>query len=494
MGGERALLVIAGERSYNTPMRIPPRPTGDGPFREQTMADTASPPPQTTPSSPALGSPPTTGSRSALFIVFLVVFIDLLGFGIVLPLLPLYGNSLLDPLFPGEGLRPVRGMMLGLLLSVFSLMQFLFAPFWGRVSDRMGRRPILLLGLSGSVVFYTLFGVATEVGTRGDPALGLVLLFLARIGAGIAGATISTAQAVIADCTPPEGRSRGMALIGAAFGIGFTFGPLLSAASFVVPSKGAPGFAAAAFSLLSLLLAVVFLPETLRAGVTGLRRRLLDWRGLLNALQTLSIGVLIVTFFLATLAFGGLESSLALVNFLLLNPAAEVTRADAEKALLDPTLLQKNLYVFAYVGFILMLAQGVLYRRLVRRVGEVPFLRLGVALLCLGLLGAVGVLLTRQMVSREAVLLTALAVVTLAVTGFAFVNPSIQALVSRRTDADKQGEVLGANQSASALARILGPMCTLPLFFLTESHILPYVFGAALLAGAFCLTLRLRQE
>jgi DHA1 family tetracycline resistance protein-like MFS transporter len=457
------------------------------------MADTTSPVPATTPVPPATQGP-SPGARSAKAMVFLVVLIDLLGFGIVLPLLPLYGDSLIDPLFPGEGYRSLRGMILGILLSIFSLMQFIFAPFWGRVSDRIGRRPILLLGLVGSVVFYTLFGIATEVGAEGAAALGLALLFFSRVGAGVAGATISTAQAVIADCTPPEGRSRGMALIGMAFGAGFTLGPLLSAASFVVPSKGAPGFAAAAFSLVALVLAIALLPETLRPGVTGLRRRLLDWRGLLNALRTPYVGLLIMTFFLATLAFGGLESTLSLVNLLLLRPDVEVTRADAERAILDPTLLQKNLYVFAYVGFVLVLAQGLFYRRLVRRVGEVPFLRLGVAFMSVGLVGAVGVLLIRQSVAHELVLLTALLVITVAVLGFSCVNPSIQALISQRTDAGKQGEVLGANQSASALARILGPMFGLPLFFLTASHVLPYVLGAVLLVTVFCLTLRLRQD
>jgi MFS family permease len=440
------------------------------------------------------------GSRSALFIVFLVVLIDLLGFGIVLPLLPLYGELMLEPLFPGDGYRSVRGALLGLLLSVFSLMQFIFAPLWGRISDRRGRRPILLLGLTGSVLFYTMFGVASEVGARGGPGAalaGLILLFLARIGAGVAGATISTAQAVIADCTTKEGRSRGMALLGMAFGIGFTFGPLLSAASLVIPSRGggAPGFAAAAFSLIALVLAVALLPETLRTGVSGLRRRLLDWRGLVNALRTPTIGLLITTFFLATLAFGGLESSLALVNVLLIDPQTELTREAAEEALRSPAVLQENLFVFAYVGFVLMLAQGFLYRRLVRRVGEVPFLRIGVGLMVLGLGGAVVVLLARRVPgAREAVLLGALVVVTLGVVGFACVNPSIQALISRRTDPAKQGEVLGANQSASALARILGPALTLPLFFLTASHVLPFLGAVALLVIVFCLALRLQPD
>jgi hypothetical protein len=180
---------------------------------------------------------------------------------------------------------------------------------------------------------------------------------------------------------------------------------------------------------------------------------------------------------------------------MLLDPQTELTREAAEQALRDPALLQKNLFVFAYVGFVLMLAQGFLYRRLVRRVGEVPFLRIGVGLMILGLAGAVAVLLARgEPGARTAILLGAVGVVTLAVIGFACVNPSIQALISRRTDPGKQGEVLGANQSASALARILGPALTLPLFFLTASHVLPYVCAAGLLVVVFVLALRLRPD
>src|SRR5262249_32248187 len=162
-----------------------------------------------------------------------------------------------------EGQRFLRGGLLGLLSASFSLMQFIFAPIWGRISDRVGRRPILLLGLASSVVFYALFGLASEI-MEPAPALALTLLFLARIGAGIAGATISTAQAVIADSTPPDRRARGMALIGAAFGIGLTFGPLLGFASLKVPLEGAPGFLASCLSFVAWLLALFLLPETLR--------------------------------------------------------------------------------------------------------------------------------------------------------------------------------------------------------------------------------------
>src|SRR5438552_12091748 len=147
--------------------------------------------------------PPAQSNRSALLIVFLVVFIDLLGFGIVLPLLPRIGEQYLGAVIPGGTENRLGGAILGLLMASFSLMQFLASPIWGRVSDRIGRRPVLLVGLAGSVIFYTLFGYAC---TLPSASAALWLMFVARSGAGIMGATIATAQAVIADCTPPERR------------------------------------------------------------------------------------------------------------------------------------------------------------------------------------------------------------------------------------------------------------------------------------------------
>jgi MFS family permease len=469
---------------------------------------------------PSTAAPVTaTSPRRALFIVFLVVVIDLLGFGIVLPLLPLYASFLLTPLYPGQ--PKVVGGILAVLMASFSFMQFVFAPIWGRISDRVGRRPILLLGLAGSVVFYGLFAYASHLGFTGHEQLAVVLILVSRIGAGIAGATISTAQAVVADCTSLKERSRGMALIGAAFGIGFTFGPLLCFASFFVESKAAPGAAAALLSLLALLLAIGLLPETLRsaapvgrqspAGPPGAgdtpqvgdggspvgRRHWLKFGVLIEVLRMPAIGALVVTFFLATVAFGSLESTLALVNQFLLTGGGTVIRMhEMTEAQLDE-VFRKSSLIFAYVGLTLMLVQGFVYRRFVGRVGELRFMRAGTLLMFVGLAAVIATLLA---VARgvlggpSATILVALVILAVLVTGFALMTPSVQALISKRADPARQGEILGANQSASALARILGPVIGSSLFFVEPTHMLPYALGAALMAVVFGLTLRLRQD
>jgi MFS family permease len=449
-----------------------------------------------TPSAYAEADPEAGGRRKAMFIVFLVVFIDLLGFGIVLPLLPLYANRLLGPIYPVEQYRMLHGAILGVLMASFSFMQFLFAPIYGRISDRSGRRPILLLGLAGSVVFYSLFAYASAIGFEGQPGLALVLILVARIGAGIAGATISTAQAVIADCTTPATRARGMALIGAAFGIGFTFGPILCYTSFFIPSKAAPGGAAAALSLIALILAVVLLPETLRRGVTGGRRHWLKFGATLEALRMPVVGALILVFFLATLAFGSLESTLALMNQVLLS-AGEVVRMDQMSDEQLEAIIRKSSLIFAYVGLVLMLIQGFVYRRFVNRVGEVRFLRAGVLLMLVGLGGVIATALAAHagtLSGAGAVIPVALVILAVLVTGFALMTPSVQALISKAADPTRQGEILGVNQSMSALARILGPAFAPVLFFVEPSHVMPYAAGAALMAVVFLLTLRLYQK
>jgi MFS family permease len=468
------------------------------------------------PAASAATAAPAASNRSALLIVFVVVFIDLLGFGIVLPLLPRFGETYVEALIPGGRANRLGGAILGLLMSSFSLMQFVFAPVWGRISDRVGRRPILLLGLVGSVVFYALFGYASSL-PASAAGLALTLLFVARAGAGVAGATIATAQAVIADCTPPEKRRHGMALIGAAFGIGFTFGPLLGfgALKLLPNNHGVVGYTAAVLSLVALLLGLRLLPETRRfEAAPPLDRRWLNWSALRLALASTALAPVILTFFLATLGFGAFEVTLAL----LLKDALSFSEDD-------------SFLVFAYVGFILLVAQGILYRRLARRVTEPTFIGLGIVLMAIGVasLGGVSWIALEEANQRVArsmptvvglvtsppgtgpVLgtsalfavryspgpgyLLALLFISLAtaVVGFAFLTPSAQALVSRRSAATQQGEILGVNQSASAMARILGPIFGLTLYKLTDSHLLPYAFGAGLLLLMLPLLPRIRR-
>jgi len=244
----------------------------------------------------APSAPPA--SRGSLLVIFLTVFIDLLGFGMVLPLLPIYAKNF--------GIEE-KGWIIGVLMASFSAMTFIFAPLWGRASDRIGRRPVLIVGLIGSVGFYLLFGIATYFKS-------MPLLFVARIGAGIAGATIPAAQAYIADVTSLKNRAKGMALIGAAFGLGFTFGPLLGAAALVfshdVGTSPWPGYAAALLSGIALLLAIFLLPESLRPGSAHAGHALIDWRAWHDAFVTQSVPALLATAFASVVSFGAFETTL----------------------------------------------------------------------------------------------------------------------------------------------------------------------------------------
>jgi MFS family permease len=435
----------------------------------------------------APGTTPARSNRSALLIVFLVVFIDLLGFGIVLPVLPVIGDEYVGAILDGgrsneqDGKNPLSGAIDGALMAMFSLMQFIFAPIWGRVSDRVGRRPILLLGLAGSVVFYGLFGYACTL-PKDMAATALVLLFAARIGAGVCGATIATAQAVIADCTPPDKRKHGMALIGAAFGIGFTFGPLIGALAQVLfpEHREAIGLSAAVLSLAALLLGVRLLPETRQFDqASPVNRKWLDVRALRQALASPAIGPVMLTFFLATVGFASFEATLALF--------------------LQDTLKFAKKYsylMFAYIGLVLVLTQGYFYRRAARKLAEPTLMLIGIVCMALGLAGLCVVTLTagEDDSSGYAMVVTLVFVaLACAVFGFAFLTPSAQALISRRTSADRQGEILGVNQSAAALARILGPLGGLMLFKVPGPPVWPYVFGAALLLLMVPMMPRIRR-
>jgi len=416
-------------------------------------------------------------NKRALLVIFLTVFIDLLGFGMVIPLLPVYARLFTDD---------QTGWVIGALMASFSAMQFLFAPIWGRVSDRVGRRPILVLGLAGSVVFYALFGVASSMRS-------LTLLFVSRIGAGICGATISTAQAYIADVTTIANRARGMALIGAAFGMGFTFGPLIAAVALfdsapTVPAASAhadtateatsriegtthaaeaspwPGYLAASLSAVALGMAIFYLPESLSPNSEHAGRSILSLDSLRAAVAIPSMPLLLVTATVTVLSFANLESTMSL---LLAVPAGHFE--------FDPMQI---LLVYTFIGLVLSIAQGVLVRRVAGRVPE------GTMALVGGVTMIVGYLLV-PMASKVGSLHLLLAALFIEVTGFAFLPTALNSLISRRSDPAKQGGILGLNQSMSSLARILGPLIGIRLFY--SGPMLPYWSAAILMAGALVL-------
>ncbi len=418
-------------------------------------------------------------NHAALGIVWLVVFIDLLGFGIVLPVMPRQAGPYLDHL---ELTGFARGAVIGVLFSIFSLMQFVFSPVWGRISDRIGRRPVLLISLLGSVVFYALYGLAVTF-PAADAQLALGLMLLARIGAGIAGASVGTAAAVIADCTPPERRAKGMALIGIAFGAGFTLGPLIAYFGLELFDQQPWGVGALAsgLSLVALVIAFAIFKET-RNPENKAGKEFFSVARSIEVLKMPTVGALVLIYFLAIFAFANFEATLALLT----KSAFGVSDTN-------------NFLVFAFVGAVLIFAGGA-YRPMAKKRAETQLLTFGVWAMLLGLTG-IGVVAwlvhdrppTRGFLPVEYKIGFAVAM-SVAVIGFAFVNPSISALVSKRSDPARQGEVLGVNQAFASLGRILGPLVGSVLFDVHASRTLPYLAAVVALLGVAALLPKVRGE
>lgn len=406
-------------------------------------------------------------TKGALGIVWLVVFIDLLGFGIVLPVMPRQAEPYLDQLH----LAPeAKGAAIGVLFSVFSLMQFVFSPVWGRISDRIGRKPVLLISLLGSVVFYALYGFAVTFPVE-QASLALGLMLLARIGAGVAGASVGTAAAVIADCTPPDKRAKGMALIGIAFGAGFTLGPLIAyfgLALFAQQPWGV-GALASGLSAVALVLAVLIFKET-RDPNNKAGKDFFSVARTIEVLKMPTIGALVLVYFLAIFAFANFEATLARLT----KSAFGMTDDD-------------NFLVFAFVGGVLIFAGGA-YRPMTKKRGEASLLRAGIGMMVIGLamLAVVAWLASEGTSSVTGLKAGFYVALSVSVIGFAFTNPSVSALVSKKADPARQGEVQGVNQSFASLGRILGPFLGSVLFDVHPSRTLPFLAAvvALLVVGA----------
>ncbi len=364
--------------------------------------------------------------NTPLMIVFMTVLIDLIGFGIVLPILPLWAER-----FGASGLE------VGMLTALYSLMQFIFAPFWGRLSDRVGRRPIIIVTLVGSAVSALIIGFAGA----------LWVLFLARALNGISGASYSTAQAYVADVTTPEDRARGMGMIGAAFGLGFILGPALGA-GFSLISTEAPFLAAAALAAANAIVAWRLLPESLRPDSATMPRRS-RMELVREALARRTLAPLIWLSFATTAAFAAMEATFALLG--------------KHRFGYDETRMA---LLFVVVGVAAAVGQGFLVGRLVDRHGERSVLIVGLIGTALGL----GML---AFATDLSVLLVALVILGV-FSGLAFAAAT--SLISRATAENEQGGVLGVTASASAAARIVGPLAGGALFDMS--------FGAPMWVGA----------
>ncbi|MCP3141316.1 MFS transporter [Pyxidicoccus xibeiensis] len=375
---------------------------------------------------------------ASLRVVFGIVTLDLIGFGILIPQLGVYGVKF--------GASPFT---VGLLISVYSLMQLVAAPVLGRLSDRYGRRPVLLLSQVGSLAGYLLFAFAQS----------LPLLFLARVIDGVSGGNIATAQAVVADITTAKDRARGMGIIGAAFGLGFVLGPALGGFLGAWGGNLAIGLFAAGLVALNLTCTFLFLPETRRkdAPGSGHARTL---KGASLALTLPVVGRCLVLMLVFTTAFAQMEGTFSvflLTKFLSSGPVPlKEGGLFLQAALPDAAVLREASlragWLFATVGVLSALVQGGLVRRLVGGTDGRPGRE--------ALLATVGLGLTAVGLSLMPVAPTyswLFPVMGLLAVGSALVNPCLSALVSLHAPPERQGAVLGAYQAFGSLGRIVGP-------------------------------------
>lgn len=381
--------------------------------------------------------------RASLGAIFLTIFLDLLGFGLVFPFLSDEARTVFHTsAFVGT-----------LLASVYSLMQFLCAPLWGRLSDRIGRKPVLTISVAMTVLSMLGLGGALAWGNS------VLWLFLARIVGGAATANLGVGSAYIADVTKPEERAKGMALFGVAFGLGFILGPAVGGwlAEFAINGRHGPlaCFAAAGLSLVNLVWVAAGLPESLpeeRRAEAARRRAELGSKSLLGHLEDPPLRLVVLTNFVIILSFTNLEATFRFFN------------ADA-----FGMSMKETGQVLAFIGVIGAFVQGGVVRRVSGKVPESTLIAVGLVFQVF----AFSLFAAAPSIGRAALYVAG----ALAAFGNGISQPSVSAFVSRRADASEQGAVLGANQAVASLARMIGPALGGALYTYLGTRA-PYLSGA----------------
>ena len=376
-------------------------------------------------------------------LLFLAIFIDLLGFGIIIPILPFYATEL-----------GANSVVYGMLIAIYSLMQFIFSPIWGSVSDRIGRRPVILIGLTGSIFGYAMFGISFDLFT----------LFFSRVLSGIAtSATLTVANAYVADITEPQKRGGVFGILTAAFGLGFAIGPaiggILSKYSFFgFHGIATPGFFAATLSLINLLGAYFVLSESLPE---ELRMKENESRSLfvisgITKLKNYPNAIKFITLFsIVTLGFTNLIAAFALY--------APIIDSSIDEAKLG--------VLYSYVGLILFFSQYLFVKPIIERYGERIVIRIGTILAFIGFFSI-------PFATSYTMYFVA---VTPLMIGFSGMNPSFNSLLSNSVPNKMQGEVLGINQGFAALMRTIGPVFAGGLMLIVPA--MPFFVGGLFFLG-----------
>ena len=388
--------------------------------------------------------------NSPIFVLFITIFLDLLGFGIIIPILPIFIKEL-----------GAQDFQVGLIAAIYPVMNFMFSPFWGTLSDRFGRRPIILWSVVITAVAYLVFANAST----------LIIIFVSRMLSGIGSANISVAQAYIADVTSPSERAKSMGLIGAAFGLGFIFGPSIGGYLKSISAEGSVdlvGYVTAGLCVINFILAYFMLPESLKEKKNEVQFNFKVITGIVKELKKPSIRELLLINFIFTVAFMLMQISCSLMW-------KEVSElSDARIG-----------YVFTFIGIVTAVVQGVLVGRLVKEFGENKLLIIGSILMIFGMIalpfGAIQYFIPLELV--------ALALVALA---NGCLTPNISSLLSKFAAPSEVGQTLGVNQSFGSLARAAG-MSLSGVLYAVNYHT-PFLVGAGLMALCTVFAINLKHK